>query len=195
MKLRIKTILQEKGLRMADLAEKLGTDQSNLTKSLKNNPTLGKLQDIAKVLDVEVHELLTDSIPSRPSGVLMVGGRAYAVSEPMSNTVQLPVYSNYSDLKRDIRLFIVDAIKEQKRTSICGMVEAFEVFALMYDPYGERFSLTLCYGKGLCLSFSYDKMEYAEWKEDTAKWMIEDATNNIINDIEDAVLEKISKEE
>ena len=75
MELRIKDLLQEQGLRMSDLADRLGTNQSNLTKSLAKNPTLSTLEDVAKALKVEMHELFTPNIPSRPTGIAVVGGR------------------------------------------------------------------------------------------------------------------------
>jgi malate dehydrogenase len=78
-KLRIKELLKEKGLSMKDLADKTGLDQSNLVKSLSNNPKLSTLQEVAKALRVEMHELFNANSPSGPTGIAIIGGRSYAM--------------------------------------------------------------------------------------------------------------------
>ena len=98
MELRIKDLLQEQGLRMADLADKLGMNQSNLVRSLSTNPKLSTLQDIAHALNVEMHELFTPNLPSRPKGIMVVGGRAYDLVESVQ-TIQVPFYTEYSKLE------------------------------------------------------------------------------------------------
>lgn len=57
MGLRIKEICKEKGLSITDVAEKLGMDSSNLYSSLKGNPSLKRLTDVANALNVGVGEL------------------------------------------------------------------------------------------------------------------------------------------
>lgn len=42
---------------MKDLAEKLGMTEVGLSKSLNGNPTVGRLEEIAKVLGVDFMEL------------------------------------------------------------------------------------------------------------------------------------------
>ena len=42
---------------MKDLAEKLGMTEVGLSKSLNGNPTVSRLEEIAKVLDVDFMEL------------------------------------------------------------------------------------------------------------------------------------------
>ena len=53
MNYRIKEVCRQKGLMMKDLAEKLGMTEVGLSKSLNGNPTVGRLEEIAKVLDVK----------------------------------------------------------------------------------------------------------------------------------------------
>ncbi len=56
--LRIKDLCKEKGITMQVLAEKrLGITNQALYASINGNPTLERLQQIAKALDVEVTEL------------------------------------------------------------------------------------------------------------------------------------------
>lgn len=58
MNFRIKEICKEKGILFKDLAARLGITDVGLRQSLQGNPTIGTLEKIAKVLDVEVTELL-----------------------------------------------------------------------------------------------------------------------------------------
>lgn len=57
MNLRVKDICKEKGILFKDLAARLGITDVGLRQSLQGNPTIGTLEKIAKVLDVEVTEL------------------------------------------------------------------------------------------------------------------------------------------
>lgn len=57
MNYRIKEVCRQKGLMMKDLAEKLGMTEVGLSKSLNGNPTVSRLEEIAKVLGVNFMEL------------------------------------------------------------------------------------------------------------------------------------------
>lgn len=57
MELRIVEIAHSKGLTMADIAKQIGISRVNLSNSLNGNPTLSRLREVAKVLDVPVSEL------------------------------------------------------------------------------------------------------------------------------------------
>jgi len=57
---RIKEILKEKGMTMLQLAEELGIHRTNLFTSLSGNPTLSRLEEIAKILDVKVTDLFKE---------------------------------------------------------------------------------------------------------------------------------------
>lgn len=54
MNYRIKEVCRRKGLMMKDLAEKLGMTEVGLSKSLNGNPTVSRLEEIAKVLDLSL---------------------------------------------------------------------------------------------------------------------------------------------
>ena len=56
----IKRIAKEKGITMAEIAEKLGISPINLSTSLNRNPTLKRLKEVADVLGVPVRELFKD---------------------------------------------------------------------------------------------------------------------------------------
>ena len=72
--LRVSELMKEKGLKMSDLATSLGVDQSNLTKSLKTNPTLSRLQAIADFLGVSVPELFVQPVKESIYGCIYVNG-------------------------------------------------------------------------------------------------------------------------
>lgn len=57
MDFRIKEICKERGILFKDLAAKLGITDVGLRQSLQGNPTVGTLEKIANVLNVEVSEL------------------------------------------------------------------------------------------------------------------------------------------
>ena len=136
MKLRIDELLEERGIRKADLARKTGLTQSNLNSAIKGgNPTIGTLEKIAKALGVEVYELLTDRLPSRPEGVVYLGGSAYAMVK-MPNIVQIPNYPDCAALSGAIEEFVEHYVGGAQIASICGIYGA-DVFFVIYEPESE----------------------------------------------------------
>ena len=184
MELRIKEILEAKGLRMADLAARLGTDQSNLKRSLSGNPTMEKLEDVAKALGVEVLALFKSESPFRPSGVVTIGGKTYGLAE-MPNVLQMPTYFDYSMLREDVKAFVGSCLQGQKAASFGAMVETFEIASLAYDG-SEMFILSLYYGNRQTKTFIYDTIEYAVGVEHQYI-PVDEMAEAIIQDIEGAV--------
>ena len=76
MELRIVELAHSKGMTIADIAKKIGISRVNLSNSLNGNPTLSRLKEVAKILDVEVSELFKP-ISSKKSvtGYLEFNGR------------------------------------------------------------------------------------------------------------------------
>lgn len=186
MENRVKEICKSKGLRMSDLAERVGMSQSNLSTTLRRNPKLSTLKDIADALGIRVSDIIDPQRATSEAGVVIINGETYVLSKPSPEVVQVPVFKDYSVLRAVVKEFVNKSIKGAKNSAICGLVETFELFNLHYDAEAERFHLTLCYGGGLIHTSSYDKLEYAfddEWKAD-------DVYQNIINDIEGLVLYK-----
>ena len=192
----LKAICRQKGLSLTDVANRMGTSPSNLLSSVKGNPTISKIQDIANALQVSVSELLT-SRPEKATGVAIIGGHVYQVSQPAANVVQLPVYERYDDLRDDIKEFVARAIEAPENTAKMAMVETFEVFCLSYDHHDANFHLNIRYADGKMMSMAYPKLEYCSWKdedtEETVKWDLHDVTQEIINDIESAVPTKLQE--
>ena len=54
----LREIVKAKGLRLSDIANRMGTTVSNLLSSVKGNPTVLKLEGLADALQVGVAELL-----------------------------------------------------------------------------------------------------------------------------------------
>lgn len=55
--LRIQEICKEKGITMQDLAKRMGKTYQALYASIGNNPTLGRLDEIAEILGVSTTDL------------------------------------------------------------------------------------------------------------------------------------------
>ena len=79
-----------------------------------------------------------------------------------------------------------------------AMVEALEVFALIYNPSDEKFHLYICYTDGNTITRAYDKYEYAVKAKGTTQkaqeWDIDDLMEDITADIEESVLPMIQAE-
>lgn len=55
--LRIKEVMQEKGVTQKKLAEQMGVAEISLSRSLRGNPTLETLSKIAEALEVDIVDL------------------------------------------------------------------------------------------------------------------------------------------
>ena len=109
MENRVKKILQEKGMRMSELASRLGMDQSNLQKLLKGNPTVSTLQDIAHALDVDIAELF--AVPQQMiKSLMLMDGKTYGIVET-ANVVSIPQYSQVSKLYAEVNQFVKNTIE------------------------------------------------------------------------------------
>ena len=190
----LREICKRKGLKLSDIAERIGTGQSNLITSLKGNPTISKLEDVAAALQVSVAELLTMR-PKSSEGIVIIGGQTFQLSKPAASTVQLPAFDRYDTLRDEIREFVKKAVECAETVSKMGLLETMEVFSLVYDPNAAKFYLSLCYADGKIYTLTYDKFEYCNWKDgdndETVNWMLADITTDIINDIEGVVPNKL----
>ena len=74
MALRIKELCKEKHITMAEIADKIGINKITLSQSLNGNPTLGRLQEVANVLGVDVSELFERPQKETVFGCLYVNG-------------------------------------------------------------------------------------------------------------------------
>jgi len=58
--LRLQEVCKERGITMQDLAKRMGVTYQALYASASGNPTIGKIKEIAKALDVDYLELLQE---------------------------------------------------------------------------------------------------------------------------------------
>lgn len=193
----LREICRRRGLRLSDVAERIGCGQSNLVSSVKGNPKLSTLQDIANALSVSVAELLTMH-PDSALGLVVIDGQTYQLSKPVASTVQLPPFARYDTLREEIKVFIKKCVNGAESASKMGLVDTMEVFSLVYDAKASKFLLSLCYSEGQTITSVYDKLEFCNWgqnaSEDDAKWDLGTLTEEIINDIEGLVPMKLQAE-
>lgn len=184
MELRVKELLKEKGLRMSDLADRMGTNQSNLQKSLAKNPTIATLQDVADALNVQVGELFPASvmIPTAKS-LMIMDGKTYGIV-PMQNIVNIPHYTYFPQLNEVVKKFVYDSLKNNSTDSVCGLIDAFELFCLSFNRENKVYTLSLCYDNAKMLTFCYDVIGFADGQDNVN---IEQLLNEIINDLTEAV--------
>lgn len=186
----LRVICKQKGLRISDIADRMGVGQSNLIYSLKGNPTISKLEDVAAALQVSVSELVTMR-PDSAQGIVIIDGQTYQLTKPAASTVQLPTFDRYDTLRKELKDFIKHSIKGSEPATKMGLVQTMEFFSLVYDPEAAKFYLSLCYADGKTHTSTYDKMEYTVWPEDesndNAAWNVKEVSEAIISDMEGRV--------
>ena len=179
MELRVKELCKMRGMSLSALATKMGVDLSNLSASIKGNPTLERLSDIAKNLGVSVYDLFPK--PSEQSGLVAladINGECIKIttadewvraSAKIPGLITIPLYEKDSDLMAALRKLVKDGIKNMNEDSMMGQLGSHEIFCLSrrtytdYDPeleeYTEQLSFTLTVlGKGW--THVYDLCEY-----------------------------------
>lgn len=140
MELRIKELCKEKGLRMSDIANKMGVDRANLTASLKGNPTLSRLKDVAKILGVEVYELFQEKNEScRIDGFVELDGEtvrlrnAADLMQAACRVSGTPYFSKVSDMRADVHDFVHGCLDNMDQpSSLFGCLLGAETFNISY---------------------------------------------------------------
>jgi transcriptional regulator with XRE-family HTH domain len=76
----IKKLLEERNISFKDLSDKLGVDRNNLYNSLtKGNPTLQRLEAVARALDVPAWRLLTKETKIDIYGTVVYKDEVYVI--------------------------------------------------------------------------------------------------------------------
>lgn len=75
--MRIKEVIQEKGLTINRVAELMGVNRVSLSTAINGNPTIETLEKIARALNVEVWELFTPSTSTSDFMALVKDGGDY----------------------------------------------------------------------------------------------------------------------
>ena len=193
----LKDLCRLKGLTLTDVANRMGANPSNLLSSIKGNPKLSTLQDIAAALQISVSELITKR-PDSAQGLIIINSQTYQISKPATATVQLPSFTRYDTLREEIKDFVRKCVNGLESASKMGLVDTMEVFSLVYDAKTSKFLLSLCYSDGHTITSVYDKLEFCNWdqdaSEDDAKWDLGTLSEEIINDIEGLVPMRLQAE-
>ena len=182
MELRIKELCRAKGLTIADIADKLGMDSSNLYSSLKGNPSLKRLQQVAEALNVSVGELFAEREPDIFAGTLTIDGQTYKVAHASADTLQVPHFNNYAEFRENLFRFVSEGVKEDKPASVMGVLDSTKAFSVAYSPNGRIFVLSLCVGAEITTRI-YDTLEYT--LNDVVS--VEELYQEIVNDIESPI--------
>lgn len=140
MDLRIKELCKEKGLRMSDIADKMGVDRANLTASLKGNPTLSRLKDVAKILGVEVYELFREKNESgRIDGFVELNGEtvrlrnASDLMQAACNVSGTPYFSRVSEMRSAVHDFVHGCLDNMEQpASLFGCLLGEETFNISF---------------------------------------------------------------
>ena len=149
MRLRVKELMKERGMKMSDLAIKLNVNQSNLTKCLDGNPTLSRLSDIAEALDVSIQELFPEAPATEPIapvphvGVLNMDGKRFGL---------IPLEDDETKTLLDTLSLTADELEEKigdyvKKCKIDGRTRAFfgivsdRPVVFFYDQKSQRYLL------------------------------------------------------
>lgn len=79
--LRVKDILREKGMKMYELAEKIGVAPESLTRALQRNPQFSTLKAIANALGVNIRELFREEETVVPvvRGMVELQGKVFHI--------------------------------------------------------------------------------------------------------------------
>lgn len=197
----VKRLCKEKGMKLGDVADKIGVDPANLTNSLKGNPTLNRLKDLSTILGVTIDELIgeKDDKGSDVAGFVEVNGEVVRItckddlrtlSEKAGAYPAICQFLKDNELKKAIRKFIVESMKTNDTRSLWGQFGRREIFCLisMKDNGTESeeaidnkiFVLTLLQKNS---SVKYELLEYGnngDYDLDSNEGLV----RNISNDIE-----------
>jgi len=80
LSLRVKELCTQKGILQKDLAIKMGIAPESLSRTLKNNPQLSTLINIASALEVEISELFNQSSTTLQA-IIIYEDKAYTAND------------------------------------------------------------------------------------------------------------------
>lgn len=171
MNLRIEELCKQRGMRMSDLAAKMGVNQANLASSLKGNPTVSRLEAVANVLGVGIADLFVKPSSSNNvvNGYLEVNDDIHKISSiddllsvesSIPGMINVPVYTDIQILRKQVKDFIHKCVKEDRGVAfMAGRIDHREMFHLCRECEARKFLLTLL-SKGKLSSF--DILEYGD---------------------------------
>lgn len=183
MELKINDILQERGMKMSELATILGVDQSNLKRSLEHNPSLSRLEAIAKVLNVNVQDLFPFVPPVLTAGTLQMGDKYYTLIQ--SEMPKKAFVFNSGDFFNKVEEFVLRCIKEGKTISFCGLYTERCPFAIIYDAKSGRLMVSFAPNGNDYTTFVYEPNGKVRLKYNGDESAANYIARNIMNDFEE----------
>ena len=198
---RISELLRIKGMRWADLARKIDTNQSNLMASLRGNPKLSRLQEIADALDVGVTDLFPDAGPSNSAGILTLDKKTYAlvpIAEPEKPYFQY----DENQLYVHIAQFLMECMQQKtpRPLATCGVYDDSHPFSLFYDGQSGTlyFSIERDYLDVVTWQYDKSKAGLSKWSRPTMEDIAREAdriANSIMDDIRVALADDEEKDD
>lgn len=172
--LRVKELLEERGISMQDFAASIGIVRETLTRTLKGNPRYDTLKAIADGLGMTVPELF---VPRKGikleeqviNGYIEIGNEIHAVRNreqyvglmnKIDGIVHITSFKHEEDHKNAIKDFLHTSIYQGKSDAIMARYGLDKVYILSYDSIAERLSLTLNIGNGKIKFKTFDLKEY-----------------------------------
>ena len=173
---------------MTELAARIGVDQSNLSKSLDGNPTLSRLEDIARVLGVPVRELLPDAPPASPAGVLDMGGRRFALvplpddaAEDAEARLEAPKLTP-GELQEKICNMARLCAKDGRTRAVFGFLEG-HMAVVLFDGESKRYLWLFWEDDGAVTHLDYPLHGFDDEADDDVEWDEEQLAELMVNDI------------
>lgn len=175
MKTRVNELCKQRGLTLKELSSRIGVKQSNLTQSLKGNPTIGYLKSIADVLEVTVSELI-EKQESNISGYLEVDGKVQKIISkkdllPIVGTFGIPTYVSYKVCKKDLYEFLRKDIRDVKYDNFSAIIDgallinvfkAQEIYEDEAYTHDYVFNVTIHTVDGRRYNYSFPGISFAD---------------------------------
>jgi transcriptional regulator with XRE-family HTH domain len=174
--LRVKELLEERGISMQDFAASIGIVRETLTRTLKGNPRYDTLKAIADGLGMTVPELFRSNRGQniKPEkqvvhGYIEIGNEIYAIRNraqyvdlmnKVDGIAHITSFKHEEDHKNAIKGFLYTSIHQGKSDAIMARYGLGEIYTLSYDSIAKRLSLTLCLGNGEIRFKTFDIEDY-----------------------------------
>ena len=180
-------ILKERGMRMSNLAAKLGMDQSNLSKKLRKDPKLSLIESIANALDVPISTFFPEPPPAASAGVLAMGGKRFALVPLPDEAEQEPKPSlDAPELSPGALQQIICSLAQQCSTD--GKTRAFYGFlyghfvVVYHDGANKRYLVLFWETDGFVSHWDYPSYSFGEGGE-TQEWKNIQLAERIVHEI------------
>ena len=172
--LRVKELLEQRGISMQDFAASIGIVRETLTRTLKGNPRYDTLKAIADGLGMTVPELFVShkAIKSEEqviNGYIEIDNEIYAIRNraqyvdlmnKVDGIAHITSFKHEEDHKNAIKGFLYTSIHQGKSDAIMARYGLGVIYTLSYDSIAERLSLTLCLGNGEIRFKTFDIEDY-----------------------------------